>query len=118
MSDQNMQDFYARVGRLNQAHAEGRGFEVGGLLDRPHYIKPQRKPRRRIFWPVAGFLMLGMALKIGVYSAVGAQTYQDRVLQVTQASGELGQISAMILAPDIATIWLADMIRTLVAAQS
>ena len=110
MFDPNIQDFYERVGRLKQAHAEGYGFEAVGVLGRSHYRRPQRKNRMKILFPILFVLMAGMVMKGGIHYFVGAKTYENRVASLQQGQG-FDKLGAALMAPDSVTLWVSQAIR-------
>lgn len=110
MFDPNIKDFYERVGRLKQAHAEGYGFEAVGVLGRSHYRKPQRKNRVKLLLPVTFFLMAAVTMKGAIHYSVGAQTYENRVTAMQSGEG-FDKLGASLMAPDKITLWISETIR-------
>jgi hypothetical protein len=110
MLDPNLKDFYARVGRLNKAHAKGFGFEAAGVLGRSHHRRPTPKSRLRLLLPLLFFLASGFALKGAIHYAVGAQTYGDRVAELQNGAG-FDRLGATLMAPDPVTLWVAQALR-------
>ena len=110
MFDPNIQDFYERVGRLKQAHAQGYGFEAVGVLGRSYYYKPKRKSRLKLLGPLVFALMAGFGLKGGIHYFVGAQTYESRVSHMQEGEG-FDKLGAALMAPDSVTLWVSETIR-------
>ena len=110
MFDPNIKDFYERVGRLKEAHAQGYGFEAVGVLGRSYYRKPQRKNRMKILLPVTFFLMAAVGMKGAIHYFVGAQSYEHRVAVMQHGEG-FDKLGAALMAPDQITLWISDGIR-------
>jgi hypothetical protein len=110
MFDPNIKDFYERVGRLKQAHAEGYGFEAAGVLGRSHYRRPQRKNRMKLLFPILFMLAAGVFLKGAIHYSVGAKTYDSRVASLQQGEG-FDKLGASLMATDRVTLWVSEVIR-------
>ncbi|WP_022704420.1 hypothetical protein [Pseudorhodobacter ferrugineus] len=110
MFDPNVKDFYERVGRLKQAHAQGYGHEAVGVLGRSHYRRPVRKTRLKALLPVLFFAMSAFGVKGAIHYFVGAQTYESRVAQLEQGEG-FDRLGATLMAPDPITLWISETIR-------
>jgi hypothetical protein len=111
MSDPNLDDFYGRVGRIQQAHAQGLGFEAAGALGRSDFRrKPvKRRPKLRAFIFVVSF---AIGLKGALYHQIGADRYDARVASLEQ-SGGAGTIQAFLMQADPITVFLADQMQRL-----
>jgi hypothetical protein len=110
MFDPNIADFYERVGRLNKAHAQGRGFEAAGVLGRSYFRRPHRKSKLRLLVPVMFILMAGFALKGTIHYFVGAQTYGNRVAEMQNGKG-FDKLGAALMMPDSLTLWVSETLR-------
>lgn len=110
MFDPNVKDFYERVGRLKEAHAQGYGFEAVGVLGRSHYRRPVRTNRMKLMLPVVFFLMAAFGVKGTIHFFVGGQTYGDRVASLQQGEG-FDKLGAALMAPDRITLWVSETIR-------
>lgn len=110
MFDPNVKDFYERVGRLKQAHAQGYGHEAVGVLGRSHYRRPVRKNRLKVLLPVLFFAVSAFAVKGAIHYFVGAQTYESRIEQLQQGEG-FDKLGASLMAPDRVTLWVSETIR-------
>ncbi len=110
MFDPNIKDFYERVGRLKQTHAEGYGFEAVGVLGRSHYRRPERRNRLKLLVPVVFVIAAGFGLKGSIHYFVGAQTYEQRVTELQQGEG-FDKLGAVLMAPDRVTLWISATIR-------
>lgn len=110
MFDPNIQDFYERVGRLKQAHAQGHGFEGAGVLGRSYHRKPTRKNRMKLMLPVLFCVLASFGIKGAIHFSVGAQTYDERVASLRQGEG-FDKLGATLMSPDPVTLWVSDTIR-------
>lgn len=101
-----LQDFYARIARVESDHSRGRGFEAQGLLGRSHYT---RKVRRRpsLLKPLIVVLLSVTTLKAAVYREIGAETYGARVAELTASQG-LDRVGGYLMMADPATLWLSE----------
>lgn len=111
MSDPNLNDFYGRVGRIQQAHAQGLGFEAHGALGRADFRrKPaKRRPLLRVFIFMVSF---AIGLKGALYHQIGAERYDARVASLEQ-SGGAGSVQAFLMQADPITVFLADQMHRL-----
>lgn len=109
MSDPNLEDFYARVARVQAAHARGLGFEAEGVLGRSSYVRPRRRSIP-ILQPLTVALLCVIGLKATIHYHVGDGVYRDRVA-VLSAGDQVDRIGAFLMAPDPATIWLSDKMQ-------
>ena len=110
MFDPNIKDFYDRVGRLKQAHAEGYGFEAAGVLGRSAYRRPQRKSRLKYVFPLMFVAMASFGLKGAIHYFVGAQTYENRVAELQKGEG-FDKLGAALMSPDKVTLWVSETLR-------
>lgn len=108
--DAQLQDFYARVARVEAAHARGYGFEAQGLLGRSHYIQKPRR-RRSMLKPLIVTFLCVTALKATIYREIGAETYLNRVTELTAGTG-VDRFGGYIMTADPATVWLSAQMDT------
>ena len=101
-----LQDFYARIARVQTDHARGHGFEAQGMLGRSHYT---RKARRRpsLLKPLIVVLLSVTTLKAALYGEIGPETYNARVAELTVSQG-LDRVGGYLMMADPATIWLSE----------
>jgi hypothetical protein len=102
-----LQDFYARIARVETAHARGLGFEAHGTLGRSHYHRPERR-RFTLLKPVIVTLLCVTALKAAILNEIGAETYAARVAELTAGTG-VDRIGGTLMTADPATVWLAGL---------
>lgn len=105
MSDPNLQDFYARVARIEAAHSRGQGFEAEGALGRSHYRQPRRR-RIAIVKPLLVAIASVILLKATIHMHVGDGVYRERVA-VLAAGDDIDRVGAFLMTPDAATLWLS-----------
>jgi hypothetical protein len=112
MSDPNLEDFYNRVGRIEQAHAMGLGFEAEGTLGRSYY---RRLPvRRRPVFRIGIFLLCAcFGMKGAIHYHLGPQAYEARVAEIEKRGG-LETVQAFLMRPDPVTVLISDGIGLLV----
>jgi hypothetical protein len=86
MSDPNLEDFYTRVGRIEQAHAMGYGFEAPDTLGRSFY---RRLPvRRRPVFRIGVFLFCAcFGMKGAIHYHMGADSFDRRVADIEARGG-------------------------------
>jgi hypothetical protein len=106
MSDPNLQDFLARVARIEAAHSRGLGFEAEGTLGRSHYRQPRRR-RMAVVRPLLVTLASVILLKATIHLHVGDGVYRERVA-VLAAGDDIDRLGAVLMAPDAATLWLSE----------
>lgn len=113
MSDPNMADFYDRVNRFERMRRQGYGFEAPGALGRSYYAA-KAKPRQN--WLGAAFMavLVVFVIKAGIFYAVGAQSYQDRVDRLLAADG-IDRAGGWLMQVDPVTLWMADRMAAGVA---
>lgn len=112
MSDPNLQDFYSRVGRIEEAHAMGHGFEAEGTLGRSFY---RRTPvRRRPVFRIGVFILcFCFGLKGALHYHLGATSYDGRVEALAQKGG-FDAVQATLLQADPVTRLISDGIALVV----
>lgn len=106
MADPNMADFYDRVNRFERMRRQGYGFEAQGALGRSFY-NAKTKPRRNWFGPTFLAVLVVFVVKAGIFSGVGAQSYQVRVDRLLAADG-IDRVGGWLMQADPVTLWLAD----------
>lgn len=110
MADQDFNEFYARVARVEKARAQGYGFEADGTLGRSHYKRPPRA-RRRIIVPLFFTLAVFFCLKAALLYQIGHVTYSDRVAQMRSAESSMERVAGTLMQADQLTIWIASQAR-------
>ena len=86
MADPNMVDFYDRAMRVERMRRKGYGHEAKGTLGRSHYAR-DAKPGRGWLMPTLFAVGCAFVLKAGIYTSVGAQSYEDRVALLQSGQG-------------------------------
>ncbi|QYK41295.1 MAG: hypothetical protein KF887_18305 [Paracoccaceae bacterium] len=109
MTDPNLQDFYARIARVQAAHARGHGFEAEGLLGRSHYTRPRRR-RIPIVKPLTVAVLCLIGLKATIHYHVGDGVYRARVAALS-AGDSVDQVGAFVMAPDPAMLWVSSRLQ-------
>jgi len=109
MTDANLQDFYARVARVQAAHARGLGFEAEGLLGRSHYARPRRRGFP-VMKPLLVALLCLTGLKATIHYHVGDGVYRARV--ATLAAGDtVDRVGAFVMSTDPAMLWVSAKLQ-------
>ena len=103
--DAQLQDFYARIARVEAAHARGLGFEAKGTLGRSHYHRPERR-RFTLLKPLLVTLLCVTTLKAAILNEIGTETYTARVAELTAGAG-VDRIGGYLMTADAATVWLS-----------
>jgi hypothetical protein len=110
MMDPNLQDFYARIARVQAAHSRGLGFEAVGTLGRSHYAKPRRR-RIPLVKPLVVAALCVIGLKSTIHYHVGDGVYRDRV--ATLAAGDnVDRVGAYVMTPDPVTLWASAKLQS------
>ncbi len=106
MADANMADFYDRVRRFERMRSKGYGFEADGTLGRSFY---HRSPAKRRGWllPTLMALLVVFGLKAGLYQAVGADSYAQRVERL-QAGEGFDPVGGWLMQADPVTLWMSN----------
>lgn len=114
MVDRNLQNFHGRLGRIDDIHRAGGGFEADGTLGMSFYNARKRQGSRRmgILAPLALIAMTVLGLKAVVHATVGAELYEERVTEL-RAAGGIEQAAAYVLQADPITLSLSDKIGLL-----
>ncbi|NGQ90415.1 hypothetical protein G5V65_05865 [Rhodobacter sp. HX-7-19] len=112
MSDPNMDDFYKRVGRIEQAHALGYGFEAPDTLGRSFY---RRLPvRRRPVFRIGIFLFcFCFGMKGAIHYHMGADSFDRRVADI-EARGGFDAVQGFLMRADPVTVLISDGISLIV----
>jgi hypothetical protein len=114
MVDRNLQNFYGRLGRIENIHRAGGGFEADGTLGMSFYNSRRRQGRRiGILAPLALVAMSVLGLKAAVHATIGAELYEARVAELTAAGG-VQQAGAYVLQADPLTLAISDKIGSLI----
>ena len=106
-----LQDFYARIARVEADHARGRGFEAPGSWGRSHYHRPERR-RFALLKPLLVTLLCVTTLKAVIHHEIGTETYAARVAELTAGEG-VDRIGGYLMTADPATIWLSATMEQL-----
>lgn len=110
MMDPNLQDFYARIARVQSAHARGLGFEAVGALGRSAYAKPRRR-QIPLVKPILVAALCVVGLKSTIHYHVGDGVYRDRVA-VLALGDSVERVGAHIMAPDPLTLWVSSKLQS------
>lgn len=109
MMDPNLHDFYARVARLEQAHARGMGFEAPGAIGRSHYVTKRRRSIP-ILRPVLAVAIAVTLLKSTILYHTGAEAYSERVVELKAGAG-FDRLGGLLMTPDPLSLFLAEQLR-------
>ena len=114
MVDRNLQNFYGRIGRIEDIHRAGGGFEAEGTLGMSYYNARRRRPRRRIglLGPLAVVAMCVVGVKAVVHATIGAELYEERLADLRGGEG-IARAGAYVLEADPVTLAIADRLRNL-----
>ncbi len=112
MGDPNLRDFYGRISRIQEARAQGYGFEAPGTIGLSQYTKAQRQ-RRSIFGPLFVAVVMALALKGTIHYKVGAATYDARV-EALMAGQSFDKLGGWLMQADPATLWISGFIKEMV----
>lgn len=114
MVDRNLQNFYGRLGRIEDVHRAGGGFEADGTLGMSFYNARRRQGRRRmgILLPLALVAASILGIKAAVHATVGSEVYDQRVADL-RADGAAGQAAAYVLQADPLTVAISNEIGAL-----
>lgn len=107
--DAQLQDFYARIARVEAAHSRGLGFEAMGTLGRSHYHRAERR-RLSILKPLLVTVLCVTTLKAAILNEIGTETYTARVAELTAGQG-VDRIGGYLMTADAGTVWLADQLN-------
>ncbi len=114
MVDRNLQNFYGRIGRIQNIHDAGGGFEAEGTLGMSFYNAHRRRPRRRIgvLAPLAVVAATIVGVKSAVHATIGDEVYRDRVAALS-AGDNVERAGAYVLQADPVTLAISEKIRQL-----
>lgn len=114
MVDRNLQNFYGRIGRIEDIHRAGGGFEADGTLGMSYYNARRRRPRRRIgiLAPLVVVAMGIVGVKAMVHATVGAEVYEERLAELRDSEG-VARTAAYVLEADPVTLILSAQLRGL-----
>jgi hypothetical protein len=111
MSDPCIDDFNARITRIQKARSKGYGFEAAGTLGRSFYSRRNRKFRLGfpLLRPVVALLVAGTIVKALFLQQLGTEAYQNRVAEM-QAGHGFDRLGGWLMQADPVTRSLADNI--------
>lgn len=113
MVDRNLQNFYGRLGRIEDIHRAGGGFEADGTLGMAFYNARRRRGRRLgVLAPLALVAATILGLKAVVHATVGTELYEARVAELRDAGG-VQAVGAYVLQADPATVAISEKIGSL-----
>lgn len=114
MVDRNLQNFHGRLGRIDNIHRAGGGFEADGTLGMSFYNARKRQGRRPmgILAPLALVAVTILGLKAVVHATVGSELYEERVAEL-RGDGNVGRAGAYVLQADPITLLLSEKIGLL-----
>lgn len=114
MVDRNLQNFHGRLGRIDDIHRAGGGFEADGTLGMAFYNARRQQGRRRlgILAPLALVAVAVLGLKAVVHASVGAELYDERVAELHAGSG-IEQAGAYVMQADPLTLAISGKIGAL-----
>ena len=113
MTDPNMQEFQARVRRLQRAHARGRGFDAPDTLSRADFVrrKVEKRPVFRTLLFVIAFLF---GIKGALHQHLGAEAYAERLKELNEAGG-VDAMQAALMQADPVTLMVSRAIGSVIA---
>lgn len=109
MMDPNLQDFYARVARVQSARAQGFGQEAAGSLGRSYYGRRRRRSIPLVK-PVLMAAVCVIGLKGTIHYYIGDGVYGDRVAAL-HAGDDMDRIGAWLMAADPVTLWVSERLQ-------
>ncbi len=114
MVDRNLQNFYGRIGRIQNIHDAGGGFEADGTLGMSYYNARRHRNRRRLGFlgPLALVAAVIVGVKSVVHATIGQEVYDQRVAALW-AGDTVEKAGAYVLQADPVTIAIAEKIRQL-----
>lgn len=112
MGDPNLRDFYGRISRIEEARANGYGFEAPGTIGLSHYRKTQRR-RIGFIGPLFLAIVMALGLKGAIHYKVGSATYDQRV-ESLMAGQSFDRLGGWLMQADPATLWVSQFIREMV----
>lgn len=119
MSDPCIEDFNARVARIEKARAKGYGFEAVGTLGRSFYSRRSRGFRIQLslLRPVLALLIAGTVVKAMFLHQLGAEAYNDRVAQMMAGEG-FDRLGGWLMQADPVTTKLSHNISAFIRSYS
>lgn len=111
MVDRNLENFYARLDRIEEINGSGGAFEAAGTLGRSHYLA-RKHTRRRGVWlrPLAFILLAFLLLKGGLHAQLGSDLYGERIALLA-AGTAVERAGAWVLSADALTLKISEQIR-------
>jgi hypothetical protein len=110
VGDPNLRDFYGRISRIEEARAQGYGFEAPGTIGLSQYRRGVTRRRRSLFGPIFVAVVMALALKGTIHYKVGASTYNARVEQLL-AGQNFDKLGGWLMQADPATLWVSGFIK-------
>jgi hypothetical protein len=111
VGDPNLRDFYGRVTRIEEARANGFGFEAPGTIGLSHYRKKKRSGSR-LLGPLFLAVVMALGLKGAIHYKVGAATYDKRV-ETLMSGGTVDRVGGWLMQADPATLWVSRLFQEL-----
>ncbi|WP_149141088.1 hypothetical protein [Gemmobacter caeruleus] len=111
MAEQDFNEFYARVARIEKARAMGYGFEAEGTLGRSHYHRPTRR-RPRILAPLLFATLSFFCLKGALHHQIGHDTYVQRLELMQASESGMERVAAALMQADGLTMRISDQIES------
>lgn len=112
MNDPNLRNFRTRIGRIEETHSHGGGFEAEGTLGMAHFRPRTRRRRLGLVGPLALVLVTMVLIKSAVLVNIGPEAYADRVARLSSGS-QADRVGAYILQADPLTREIAALIEGL-----
>jgi hypothetical protein len=114
MVDRNLQNFYGRIGRIQNIHDAGGGFEADGTLGMSYYNARRHRSRRRFGFlaPLALVAAVIVGVKSAVHATIGPEVYDQRVAALW-AGDTVEKAGAYVLQADPVTLAIAERLRKL-----
>jgi hypothetical protein len=109
VGDPNLRDFYGRISRIEEARAQGYGFEAPGTIGLSQYRRVVHR-RRSIFGPIFVAVVMALALKGTIHYKVGESTYNARV-ETLLAGQSFDKLGGWLMQADPATLWVSGFIK-------
>ncbi|MFN0115677.1 MAG: hypothetical protein ACKVPY_13465 [Paracoccaceae bacterium] len=108
MNDPNMRNFYGRLGRIEDIHRKGGGFEADGTLGMAYFRPEVRRRRGGWLMPVVLVLAMIVLMKAVILAHLGAAAYDARAASLAQGSTS-DRLGAYVLTADPLTLQVAAL---------
>jgi hypothetical protein len=112
MHDPNLRNFYNRVGRIENVHRRGGGFEAEGALGMADFRVEARPRRLGILGPAALVLGTVVLIKAAILVNIGDAAYAERVARLSSGT-TADRVGAYVLQADPLTVYAAALIERL-----